>query len=763
MVLIFKRNLEPSDSKIPFNGKHKVQLLDQALKKVLKDPSTLDAVRYSLLRHAHLETKLSVSALDASFERRLKKEFRSHNKGTIKAEGIRNVTAAISQKPAITGKKRPAESDEEFQEESDSRAKSVPEAQNPVESAQETPKESAQETPKESAPEPPEAPVESAPSDSAPAGEAETAPIQVDELPEQVLEEYTEVTDKGEATLPSGIEEGKQEEEKTLGDLEGEIPPPEGKTVGQMMIDVDFDNGGHDIMIVDNGGDTVKREMMNDVIRELQGNFPSGKPEPLAETEEGENSPLKGANSLEGENSADNDVEMEAANVPLPEEGEDELEEFPPKKQEKLPEEDTTMKISAAEKKEQEKRERFKDIENVIFQKIAKNEREFMQAMSGTHMTVASLGDGLFIRLKKSKRLQKEIEGAKERQSEFVKERLRLQEKDKNKRILELRLAAAADTVNSALDIYKNNADKIVEKIRVNPANRSLITSSYRDPDTFNQIKYLTDANGDLIINEATGAPYIESISALSRDDAAKLIKQRRAVDGSDLPSSYYPMYGKQAKEYFSKHEYSFLGRQFVNGKKLKTAATPPNIRGRIKELLSMIGGSIGIDDMSIREPVFKQWVELETLKSSYDNYTATADYQYEQDRLALDQDGKLIDENAMASAAKILQNITAQQLIKAMGDGQAALGASEGAIQNEPENPPAEPNADKTQEKGEVGEDEMDVEKNPEKMQQESVNLASWMNSQKSYNPPSRARVFEPTNFPAFGGDSKNLGGIWV
>ena len=785
MPLVFKRKLEPTKSTVSFNGKRKVDLLAQALEKILKDTTTLDEVRYSLLKHAHENTKLSLSALDSSLERRLRKEMRSRNLGTLKTVGNRDLSAAKAREappapeaPPERRRKRPREEEEEDPNE---RKKSVPEVVSesgqPSESAPEEPSESAPEEPSESGQNSPPAGSNSVsapeePSENAPEEPSENAqlergevpsadaavPITVDKLPEEALEEYVEVTDEGKEKLPSGFEETKQEEE-TLGNLDSGPTEQEGKSLSQVMIESDFDNGGHDIMVIDNGGDVVKRAMMDDVIKELTGAIGEPLVDDDATMEERDPSsvplPDDGDTTME---------EKDPANVPLPDEDEDEMEEFPPKKQEALPDEDATMKDTPAVKKEEKARKKVEDIRNVIFQKIARDEREFMQAMGGTRMAVKSAGEGLFLSLNKTKKLKKEIAKAQDQQSEFVKERLALQEKAKNKRILELRLKAAADTVNSALEIYKNNADKIVQKIRTNPANRSLITSSYRDPDTFNEIKYLTDANGDLVINEATGAPYIASISAMTRDDAAKLIKQRRAVDGSDLPSNYYPIYGKQAKDYFSKHEYSFLGRQFVNGKKLQTASTPPNITGRIKELLNLIGGSIGIEDFSIKGDPFKQWIELETLKSSYDNYTASADYQYEQDRLALDQDGKLIDENAMASAAKILQNITAQQLIQAMNRGQAELGAAEGAINNEPPQAPPDPNADKGQEKGEVGEDEMDVEKNPEQMQKESVNLASWMSSKKSYNPPSRARVFEPVNFPAFGGDNDQLdGGIWV
>ena len=135
-------------------------------------------------------------------------------------------------------------------------------------------------------------------------------------------------------------------------------------------------------------------------------------------------------------------------------------------------------------------------------------------------------------------------------------------------------------------------------------------------------------------------------------------------------------------------------------------------------------------------------------------------------DKLDLDQDGNLVDENAMASAAKILQNITAQQLIKALTAGQSSLKEQEESILSKPIEEPAAPIQTRRQEEGETKEDEMQVQKDPEQVREESVNLAKWANTaQNTYNPPSRAKMFEPKNFPAFGGEDMDIddGGIWV
>lgn len=747
MVLLFDRKVKRVEGGFDFSDlKSKGDLLTRAVKQVIENEDSLDAVRFSLLKHASENTKLSLTSLDASFEKKLKAALRKEGRPPLKTVGSRDVS--IVQKRTLeetTDEKAPKKPKPTFERKTAEKRKEIPEDQDSTTAA----------PPSSLAPEGQE--EEDTTEEAIPDGEVA---IETGGLPQEALEEYTEVSAEDPSTLPSGAEPFEKtdaQQAKKLGEVEQEITPIDGPTVTTIGIDTEHDNGGHDIVIVDNGGDLVRRQLMQDVINEMT--FENANLFAKEMDLEPADIPLPDGN--EG-------LQEDVPDVPMEDKAEESPEEFPPRPQKPLPEQDVVMKDTPGVKREETRRGRIKDIRNNIFQKIARDEAEFKQAWSGTNLVIRDTGEGLFLNLKKSKqsaKARKDIKEGEQREEGFMQERIKLQENAKNQRIMQLRMQAASDTALSSLEIYNSNSSKILEKIKTNPANRSLIVSSYRDPDTFNEIKYLTDANGDLILNEATGAPYIESISALKRDDAAKLIKQRRAVDGSDLPSNYYPMYGKQSKDFFSKNEYSFLGRQFVNGKKLKSLPSPPNITGRIKELLDMIGGSVGIEDRSIKEPVFKQWVELETLKNSYDNYTSTADYQYEQDKLSVDQDGSLVDENAMLSAAKILQNITAQQLIKAMSAGQASLGAQEQSIRDEPTVAPAEPIVDKQQETGEVEEGQMDVEKDPEQVRQESVNLSSWMNtSAKSYNPPSRARIFEPTNFPAFGGEDTSLSdGVWV
>lgn len=754
MTITFDRKLEKSTELDLFKGiKKKKELIAKATLEILKDPSRLQQIRYSLLAHADRETKFSLSGVDASLESALKKGFRT-KKQVLKGVGKRDVKAITEPKGK---RKRDGEPDED---EPDQKREAADEEEEEVTSTQVEPTEAEEPTE-------PEEPVT-----TTEAIEEEKQVIDITKLPEEVLTEYTEVGEKGD-TLPAGAEpyeETKEEEGAELGDLKTSVPEDTtGTTVREVAIDNDFDNGGQDIRVIDNGGELVRRQIFQDIINQMQTNDafllaqdmeleffkeeepleapqekapiePTPTEEPISEEQPTEEEPVE-------ETVQDVEMTEKVQEEPIPEKP------------------DVEMKMSRQEKKAESKRQELANLREKISARVAKSEAEFNQAMAGTFMIIKGAREGLFLNLKESKALKKELQKETAQQKEFVKERLKLQESEKNKRILELRLNAAADTASSSMDIYQHNIKKIKDKINANPANRSLIVSSYRDPDTFNEIKYLTDANGDLVLNEATGAPYIESISAMKRDDAAKLLKQRRAVDGTDLPSPYYPMYGKQTKEFFSKHEYSFLGRQFAKGKKLASLQTHPNIKGRIKELLNLLGSSMGIEDTSIRSDSFKQWVELETLKNSYDNYTSSADYQYEQDKLDLDQDGNLTDENAMASAAKILQNITAQQLIKALSAGQTQLQQQEEQVRAQPTQQPAEPIADKGQDEGPVEEGQMDVQKDPEQVRQESVNLSQWAStSSNAYNPPFRGRVFEPTNFPAFGGeDTEITEGIWV
>lgn len=331
-------------------------------------------------------------------------------------------------------------------------------------------------------------------------------------------------------------------------------------------------------------------------------------------------------------------------------------------------------------------------------------------------------------------------------------------------------LQRTSDILAEVADYTAMNRQRIQENINPRFAISKYIYPSYRDPDTYNIVKYRSDADGNVIIDKRTGHPIIESISAVDRDDTRKLLEQKQAVDSTDTPSPYFPLYGKPARRYFSKLEYNYLGRMFQGpgGKHRGSIPKPTNLKGRVKELIKEMSSSLELKETSVnKKDLFKQWMELEVLKNSYQRYNQFADYQYVQDKRELGEDGTLTDPDAMESAGKLLQNITVQKLLDLLAS------QKQKELQELPDTDDRLPGTlsdlkDKQQE-AEIGPDEMDVSKNPEQVgadvpqeeeetKQSEVDINAWAKKADSQYQMQPIQVYRHKPFPAFGGDMDDL-----
>ena len=327
----------------------------------------------------------------------------------------------------------------------------------------------------------------------------------------------------------------------------------------------------------------------------------------------------------------------------------------------------------------------------------------------------------------------------------------------------------SSDILTEVADYTVRNIDRIKQGLDPSNAISRYIYPTYRDPDTFNVVKYRSDADGNVIINRETGQPIIESISAVDRDDSRKFMEQKQAVDATDTPSPYYPIYGKQARRFFSKNEYNYLGRMFQGpgGKARASVPKPLQMQKEISTMLSEMSDALEIKDVGKKSNKFKQWSELQILKSSFHRYNQFADYQYTQDKKELQQDGTLVDPDATESAAKLLQNITVQKLLDLLASQQQQKGQTLASVEQPDTN--ISDLKDKQQE-AQLGPDEMDIEKQPENVganipqeeeetKEQEINLNNWATTQSSsFSLPTQKLYRYSDSFPAFGGDSDIL-----
>ena len=379
MTITFDRKLSKQTELDLFSNLSKrKELINKAIEEIFKDPTKLDQVRYSLIAHAAKRTRLSLSTLDAALESKLKREFRK--KGTVfKIKGSRNLEA-------VSTLKRKLQDDESEQ------VAKKPREDDPKKRKREEPTTTDEPTPTEElTPTEEPAPTEEPTIDEEPTPTEEETPIDITKLPEETLDEYVEINTDKNTTIPAGAQpytDAKDEEPQKLGDQKvSQIETKTGKTLDQMFVDADYDNGGHDITIMDNGGELVRRELFNQEM-DLEQPTTEEIQEPLdteAPVTEEETTP---------------DVEMK----------EEEEQNVEAKEEEPVPEKpDVVMKDTPQLKRELKQREKTANIRERIFSKIAKQEAEFKQAMAGTFMAIRDTGEGLLLNLKKSKALEREL------------------------------------------------------------------------------------------------------------------------------------------------------------------------------------------------------------------------------------------------------------------------------------------------------------------------------------------------------------------
>ena len=357
-------------------------------------------------------------------------------------------------------------------------------------------------------------------------------------------------------------------------------------------------------------------------------------------------------------------------------------------------------------------------------------------------------------------------------QKEIKQEELRLKVVDAINKQMLLR---SSDIATEVADFTAKNAARIQQGLDPKNAISKFIYPTFRDPDTFNVVKYRSDADGNVIINRQTGQPIIESISAVDRDDTKKLLEQKQAVDATDVPSPYYPLYGKQARKLFSKNEFNYLGRLFQGpaGKARASIPKPLNIKKDIQTMLTEMSSALEIDAGAVdSKNLVKQWTELQVLKSSFHRYNQFSDYQYIQDKKELQQDGTMVDTDATESAAKLLQSITVQKLLDLLSTQNKQ---EQEAIRNNGQRIANVDLKDK-QQKAELQANEMDIQKRPEDvgaevpsdqapeggMEEETkeseVNLNKWASTQSNYQPPTKTIYRFADDFKAFGGGEDDM-----
>ena len=341
------------------------------------------------------------------------------------------------------------------------------------------------------------------------------------------------------------------------------------------------------------------------------------------------------------------------------------------------------------------------------------------------------------------------------------------------KSIYEGRLRSAGDIASEVAVFTRKNIERIREQLDPSNAISKFIYPTFRDPDTFNIVKYRSDADGNIIINKETGQPIIESISAMNRDDGKKLLDQRQAVDATDTPSPYYPIYGKQSRRYFSKNEFNYLGRMFQGpaGKARGTIPKPLNMASDIKTMLDEMSSALELEKVDVHHnKLYRQWSELQILKSSFHRYNQFAEYQYVQDKKELQTDGTLVDPDAMDSAAKLLQNVTVQKLLDLLASNKknemeqtsGAFNQASGTnvtdlkdkqMQGQP--PPGPDDMDTSKTAQELGAEDLAEEET-----KESQGLNSWLRKAGGgwYQGVAPLEVYKPGILSAWGGEDDRM-----
>lgn len=221
-------------------------------------------------------------------------------------------------------------------------------------------------------------------------------------------------------------------------------------------------------------------------------------------------------------------------------------------------------------------------------------------------------------------------------------------------------------------------ASKLIQSRLLNErADKRALYPSVRDNDSFNLILYKRDGNGSLYIDE-NGAPVIEEMTALTRNDAERLRQQRAIVDMTDMESNtYFPLHGKQCRKHFSKEEFSYLGRKTKNDGTLRPGLYHEplvSVRKRIEDVLKLAGNALGIKSArtslnDTSEKQHREMYELEALRDAYSTFTKNTKYNYNTDLNKQKTPEEQMEEDKYQSIKDQLNQLTVAQLMSLMKD----------------------------------------------------------------------------------------------
>ena len=294
-------------------------------------------------------------------------------------------------------------------------------------------------------------------------------------------------------------------------------------------------------------------------------------------------------------------------------------------------------------------------------------------------LIMAQISNGVFS-LNKSynSKITSEILKAKRQQideARKIKKRKEIEkENDYKEKLEEFQYKRKAAELSYISDMRVRNAKKIQERLRVERADKRFLFPSVKDNDTFNLILFKRDSDGLPIIDRNTGAPIIEEMTSITRNDSERLLKQKAIVDAQNSDSNvYFPIHGKACKTYFSKSEFKYLGRKVNTKGQLRIGLVESDSKSvafkKIKSILRMISSAVDVDTpkSTLNSPIgfmHKELYELETIRDAYVKFTNQTNYNYSYDEL-LEMGGEEEEEqDKFANIKDEIDKLTLAQLL---------------------------------------------------------------------------------------------------
>jgi hypothetical protein len=234
-----------------------------------------------------------------------------------------------------------------------------------------------------------------------------------------------------------------------------------------------------------------------------------------------------------------------------------------------------------------------------------------------------------------------------------------------------------AAEISMLSDNRMRNQKHIKSRLINERADKRFLYPSVVDKDTFNLVLYKRGADGQPIINRQTGAPVIEEVTSVTRNDAEKLKKQNAVVDAEDADTSpYFPLHGAPCKEFFSKSEFKVMGRKVDKSGKLRVGlSSQTDVQSKIAKTLQLIGSSVGISEAvttskSHIEMQNRELYELEAIRDAYVKYSNTTSYNYAIETIQeIDEEGK--GEDDFTSIREEIDRLTIAQLLEQLNKGE--------------------------------------------------------------------------------------------